>query len=217
MSLNDEFQDYCTPEARELIVNVPTWTRHVTYTDKRVQQWTINMMHGQSQGLIMYGKTGTHKTGNGCAALLEMARSGVGSVYEWNMLTNPHFNEDTGESFTDWECMPPVYYNTFTRLLAKLRPGPQTDGMAGYVRALDEQVSVLMLDDLATDRLTSWRQAVLLETLEWANWKPARYIVLSLNTPPQEWQNVFGDRVADRFLDKERFVLVEMVGNSRRS
>jgi len=162
------------------------------------------------RSVVLHGTQGSGKTGLGVCALSTFARQGVGSLFQWNVLTA----ERTTPVEKDEQVFPsPCWFERWSSILARNR---KTDwDEVGWFESLDD-VTVLMLDDVGVETGTPYREALLLRHLEWAEDDDRRMLILTLNDPPSKWPKVVGERVADRMIEQRRFLAVHVPGESLR-
>jgi len=224
MDLDVDVMPHNTPEARAALVNAPRWTeglhfgtypRNVPDMDnvpdaagvsdnERSSGWS-----SRDDSVILYGGVGVGKTGLGVCLLRDRARAGVGSTFQWNMVTGPGLR--AGVEAGDIKREPsPCWFESWPRLLALHRRDRWDE--EGWFEQL-EGVASLMLDDVGVDAGTPYRESFLLRHLEWSVDRPGRSLVLTINDPVTAWRAVLGERAVDRVMD---FAYVHVAGESLR-
>ena len=203
-----------TPGARAALINAPlpyaglTFLTYPRVVPEALLAFVVDTR--ESGSLVLYGAQGTGKTALGVAALRRFAAAGVGSQFQWNVLTAPDQAPlERGER----PDPSPVWFERWSNLLALNRR--QDWDEAGWFEQLGD-VTVLMLDDVGAETGTQYRQALLLRHLEWAEDRRGRRLVLTLNDSPSQWKRVLGERAADRMLERRRFLVVPVPGESLR-
>ncbi len=220
-SLDKVAMPYNTPDERARIVNAPAWTAGLTLVTypRPIPMDLIEWVTGAGtvspyghRGLVLYGPVGTGKTGVGVSALRILARSGVGSTFQWNMVTSPGVRAavDSGD---DRGEPSPCWFESWSRLLSLYRR--ETWDEQGWFDKLKDCVDVLMLDDIGVDVGTPYRESFLLRHVEWS-YSAGRSLILTLNSPPADWSKAIGERAADRLQDKRWFLRVPFSGKSLR-
>ena len=206
-----------TPEAREALTNVPapyaalgfqTYLRAVPEALRTFVADTV----AEPRSLVLYGAQGVGKTGLGIAVLRSFASAGFGDLFQWNVLTASGAR-DAAENGEECDDPSPVWFERWSRLLARNRREHWDE--EGWFEQL-ERVTVLMLDDVGAETGTQYRQSLLLRHLEWAEDRRGRRLILTLNDPPSKWGEALGERVADRMLERRRFLAVHVPGGSFR-
>jgi hypothetical protein len=208
-----------TAAARAALVNAPlphlglTFATYPRAVPHDLFRWAEpSPAANMRRGLVLYGAPGSGKTGLGISALFLLAAAGVGSTFWWNMVTAPG-SRAAVESGEEKPQPSPVWFERWPRLLAQHRR--ETWDEAGWFEQLD-RVTVLMLDDVGVDAGTPYRESFLLRHVEWAEDKADRALVLTLNESPEKWDAVLGQRVADRLVERRRFLTVHIPGGSGR-
>jgi DNA replication protein DnaC len=99
---------------------------------------------------------------------------------------------------------------TVPAFLDGLRPG--RPGTVDY--AAVEKADLLLLDDLAAERVTDWTGEVLYRLID-ARWASMRFTIITTNATPADVRERMGDRVASRLWGMGR--VVTMTGADRRA
>jgi DNA replication protein DnaC len=107
----------------------------------------------------------------------------------------------------------PVWFESFSRLLRLQRR--QSWDEQGWFDDLEQNVSVLMLDDVGVDAGTPFRESFLLQHIEWM-FSAKASLILTLNAAPEEWKMLLGPRINDRLLDSRWFLKVPLTGPTLR-
>lgn len=111
---------------------IPLGYRMASMTDERVREWAAS----PTVGLLLKGKPGRGKTHNGCAALVELARSRT------------------------------VRFATAKGMLDEVKATFDTRDSERAVVSRLCNVGVLMLDDLGAERLTEWSLPIVFEVID---------------------------------------------------
>jgi hypothetical protein len=224
MNLDRDFLPHCTIAARAALVNAPEWSDGLTFAGfpGDVPAPLLGWVAGTAgvagerkdpRGVVLYGPAGTGKTGLAVCVLRDLAAVGFGDTLLWNLATAPGVRAAV-LSGDDPEEPSPCWFERFSRLLA-LRRREQWDE-AGWFEQLEQRVSALVLDDVGVDAGTPYRESFLLQHVEWAQDRRGRALVITLNPPPAKWEEVLGERIADRLLDPRWFLKVQLGGASLR-
>lgn len=211
-----------TPVRRTEIINVPEWMSDLSLStfprpvQGNVNQWLTSA--GQREvppGLLLYGKVGTGKTGLGCSILKQLATTGFGDRFHWNLLTGANVPESYKVGrLNDADLIAPCWFMTWSGFLRKCfaRRIEQE-----WWENFDEKVSALMIDDVmdTTAVLSPVEERSLREQMEWL-YEPRGYsrqprvLILTCNAQPGLWDGAVGMRIADRLRDTKRFLSVEV-------
>jgi len=176
---------------------------------EKLQRWT-----GAPPGVLLWGPAGLGKTGLLVSRLRREAECREGSLALWNFLTFDSGKEEKRKR----SALPPapVWFESWDRLRARLmraplRPRGDEPTVDDLLDDLDEWVAVLGIDDLDVDECTPWKETILLRLLRRVD--RGQLLLLTVNRGPEEFRQVFGERVADRLLSPSRFALYGLVGS----
>lgn len=225
MNLDRDWLPTCTADARRAATNVPEPYRALTLqghpdaaASAKVSAWVADVVGGsERRGLVLFGPAGSGKTGLACCAAAALAGAGVGSRFQWNVVTSPAYVESMRHDDVDVDGeLSPVWFERFSNVLAMGRGrGASLGTLELWVEAVHDVVSALVLDDVAVEAGTPFRESTLLRLVEWA-FDRNRRLVLTLNASPVEWAATVGERVADRLLDASQFLTAGLSGRSLR-
>lgn len=219
-ALDDLNMKWNTPDARMALINAPEQMAEYSLESfsklrqipTEVTTW-LDFEKNPTSSLILSGIMGRGKTGLGIGILRELARRGVGDRFEWNLSTGPLLLKKIAAGEVEQEPSP-VWFVRWQRLLAQERRQKLEE--AGWFDLLDENVTVLMIDDIGVETGTSFREGLLLQHLEWVEDKKGRTLILTVNINPSEWQRLLGVRITDRLMESRRFTIVKVDGDNLR-
>ncbi len=169
---------------------VPRRYKNAGLTSSQLTDWCEDLINATRnrdsagiKGLVLAGGTGTGKTTALWAIYAELVTHGILSV----------------------EC------KELSDLYRELEPASGISPQDTFHRL--EHAGLVMLDDLGAERLTEWREGVLLQVIN------KRYvqevpIVVATNIDPKDFTNVFGARIAGRL--KELCDVVDFSGEDKR-
>jgi hypothetical protein len=192
-----------------------------------VQAWSKGE-HRRYKGLVIYGPTGTGKTGLLVSAGHAMIRQGFGDPMRW-LLTAPRSAEmlverDTAIREGHRKRVAPVWYETWTQYERRLRRASRVGRDAGLgdeepldfvvMEEMAVQAQLLLLDGLDVGTFTDWKEGMMLDLVD----RPTngRLIAVTLLCSPAEAEERLGPRVADRLLDPSQYLVVQLNGGSLR-
>lgn len=209
-----------TPAARMTLINAPEQMEEYSLESfsklrpipDEITQWLQDFEKNRTS-LILSGNIGRGKTGLGIGLLRELARRGAGDRFEWNLSTGPLLLKKIAAGEVEQEPSP-IWFIRWQRLLAQERRQKLDEN--GWFDTLDENVTVLMIDDIGVETGTEFREGLLLQHLEWVEDKKGRTLILTVNINPTEWPRRLGVRIADRLIETRRFTLVKMDGENLR-
>ena len=201
-----------TPVRRWQRVAVPAYFRSWSFEtfpngqEEIIQQLRRWLAVPTPPRLVLWGPTGTGKTGLACGALRVAAEAGTGNRERWNIATAPVIHP---EEEPEWSPVP-VWFEMWRGLRDRLRRSRGPDDPLAVLR---ERVMLLVIDDIDVDAMTPWKESIVLSLLDDA---PAMCgLVLTMNVAPDRWAEHFGERIADRLL-APRVRLLAVHGGSRR-
>ena len=182
-----------------------------------VRKW-VNAPKTAPRGLLLFGNSGTGKSGLGIAALRDMIEKGVGSEYYW-MLTSGRKTIGDVEAGHMRRRPAPVMYDSWASFIRRLQhamAGRDDDAETEYelIREYSDRCTCLMLDDIDVGQLTPFREALLLVFLAWTE-ESDRRLILTMNREPEDAAPFLGERVIDRITGSD-FLKVKMSGASLR-
>lgn len=156
-----------------------------------VREWAAAVIGGRSSAIVIHGATGTGKTHLGCAALIEVLRSGrLGRWVSW-VETVELMRDLIGDRDTDAH-----------------------DALEGDVRRLGAY-PILMLDDVGAEgEATAWSERQLYRVIDARVEQHALPTIITTNLTPSELSAHVGARAASRL---QRAIYVELGGADMRA
>ncbi len=206
-----------TPENRVKAISIPSWV--IDIEGDQLHGAALDWFCSTKPGLILSGPAGLGKTTIACNLMKDFALLGAGSMERWNLLSGAGEGLSSWHDEDGWPYLTPVLFMRFEDLIDSVRRnrrGEYSHEQGEILSQIAEHVVALCLDDIDLESVNRGiRQTTLLRIFEWSM-LPAHRLILTMNTPVDEWREKFGDRISDRLVERGRFTLVTLEGSSFR-
>jgi len=210
-----------TPESRFALLGVPEWGKDYSFASfpgtvpPEVLAWAAER---EPRGLILYGAGSRGKTGLGISILRSLVTPTPlpgERLEQWNMMTIPLLPGASMEGITPDYIGAPCHFVQWDRVLEKYRR--ERFDQTAWFDGLNTDIDVLMIDDVSAEKVSAYKESFLLRHIEWPFEKKGRALILTMNTHPSKWPDVFGDRTTARLLNPKWFLAYEVKGTGLRT